>query len=78
MKITDIAFRRTCCGAHGLRAEYIREDGVGFLIRADLPDDITPVQDLTYSVKIYEPDGKTLRQEIDDLAHDELIDVLTS
>lgn len=67
MKITDIAFRRTCCGAHGLRAEYIREDGVGFLIRADLPDDITPVQDLTYSVKIYEPDGKTLRQEASEI-----------
>lgn len=63
MKITDISFTPTCCGAHGLRAEYIREDGVGFLIRADLPDEITPLEDLTYSVKIFEPDGKTLRQE---------------
>ena len=67
MKIADISFTSTCCGAHGLRAQYIREDGVGFLIRADLPGEFTPLEDLTYSVKIYEPDGKTLRQEASEI-----------
>lgn len=76
MKITDINFRRTCCGAHGLRAEHIREDGVGFLIRADLADDIAPLEDLAYSVKVYEPDHKTLRAEQTGLSAGELLDLI--
>lgn len=76
MNIADINFRRTCCGAHGLRAEYIRDDGVGFLIRADLPEEITPLQDLQYSVRVYEPDHKTLRSEHSDISADALVDLI--
>lgn len=77
MNIADINFRRTCCGAHGLRAEHIRADGVGFLICADLPDEITPLEDLTYSVKVYEPDGKTLRQEVSEITAADLEVLIT-
>lgn len=76
MKITDIQFNRSCCGAHGLRAEHIRDDGVGFLIKADLPDEVTPLENLTYAVKVYEADRNTLRAERADLSASELLDLI--
>lgn len=57
-KIAEINFSESCCGEHAFIAEHIREDGVGFDLKRD------PGTGL-YRIKIYEPDGRTLRSEHD-------------
>lgn len=68
-KIKDIEFGETCCGEHSFVAEYVRDDGVGFLIKR------SPDTGL-YSASIYAPDKFTLIQSEAEKTEDQMDEML--
>lgn len=72
MKVKDLNWQTVCCGEHDKMAEYIRpSDGVAFIVRVDN-------ETLTYSIKKYQPDLKTLIVDSGELSEAEANSLLLS
>lgn len=69
--VGDIEFSESCCGEHSFVAEYIRPDGIGFLLKR------SPISGL-YSASVYESDHITVRCTKTEATADEVNSLLLS